>query len=259
VRVPGPSAWWLREAPLCDGVAPVATHRADAEAAVAQLYPVPAPPDLGDPGLLAALGVRGTVGELLAEPDGPGEVLERLADVDLTVGGEQVVALYRAVAALAPDRWPPPPEAVRVPAGAGSRVVAASDVTVVAQPHHLPLAGSVVLPGVAGVAELLEVRLWDADAVADPVGGVRRPVPVALRAWAPGVPDSYLEHDDLEVDGCAVTWWVTTDGEVHAATGEGLARALAWAGGSWHSRYELVALIEDPGRADELAVERAFD
>ena len=259
VTVPGPSAWWLREAPLFSGVPPVGTHRPDAEPPLAQLYPVPASADLGDDRLLAALGARGTVAELLAEPDGPAELLDRLADGDLTVSGEHSVGLYRAVAALGADRWPPPPSAVRIPAGTGSRVVAAAAVTVVAQPHHLPLAGGDVLPGLAEVAELLEVDLWDARAVAEPVGGVIRPVPEAAQSWLAGAPDTYTEHEDLEVGGRSVAWWVTADGAVHAATTEGLARALAWAGGSWRSRYELAALLADPDHADELAVERAFD
>ena len=258
VTVPGPSAWWLREAPLFDGVSPVGTHSADAELPLAQLYPVVAPPGLGEGRLARAIGVRSTLADLLAEPDGPGEVLDRLADADLQVSAEHTVGLYRAVAALDPDRWPTPPAAVRIPAGTGSRVVPAATVTVVARPHHLPLAGPDVLPGVADVAELLEVGLWDAEGAPDPVGGVSRAVPEVARSWLPDVPAVFTEHDDLEVGGRSVAWWVTDDGAVHAATTEGLARALAWAGGSWESRYELACLLADPDRADELATERAF-
>jgi hypothetical protein len=66
----------------------------------------------------------------------------------------------------------------------------------------------------------------------------------------------WVEHDDLLVDGVPVDWWVT-DGVPHAATGEGLARALAWAVGAWHLRHALAALLTDPAAAGRLALEDA--
>jgi hypothetical protein len=259
VSVPGPSAWWLREAPLFGGIPPVSSHRADAEPVVAALYPTTVPEGLADARLLAAIGVRGTVAEILAEPEGPAELLARLADPDLTVEADQVVAAYRALARLPEDRWPDPPDRVRVPSAGRSRVVGRAEVTVVTAPHHLPLAGDHALPGPPELAELLDADVWQERSAAGPSGGVERPVPDAVRTWLTGVPDSYTEHDDLRVDGQSVAWWVTAAGDVHASTVDGLARAIAWAASSWHSRHEIAALLDDPTRADELAAETAFD
>jgi hypothetical protein len=66
----------------------------------------------------------------------------------------------------------------------------------------------------------------------------------------------WVEHDDLLVDGVPVDWWVA-DGVPHAATSEGLARALAWAAGAWHLRHALAALLTDPAAAARLMLEDA--
>ena len=56
-----------------------------------------------------------------------------------------------------------------------------------------------------------------------------------------------------------IDWWVTDAGELHAATVDGLARALAWASGQWSRRFEIAAALEQPESAGAFAVERLYD
>jgi hypothetical protein len=73
----------------------------------------------------------------------------------------------------------------------------------------------------------------------------------------PGAPAHWVEHERLTVDGHEVDWWVDDDGTPHAATSDGLARALAWAAGRWPSRLLVAALLADPAAAADLAAEDA--
>ena len=59
-------------------------------------------------------------------------------------------------------------------------------------------------------------------------------------------PRSWHEHDQLTVGGAEVDWWVNPDGEVHAATMDGLARGLAWSAGRWDQRQDVAAVLADP-------------
>src|SRR5205807_2412382 len=88
--------------------------------------------------------------------------------------------------------------------------------------------------------------------------GAERPVPGEVRELLPGAPATYREHDDLVVDGVEVDWRYV-GGQVHAATVEGLARGLAWAADRWDRRFEVLVLLTDPDRADDLRAEREFD
>jgi hypothetical protein len=72
-------------------------------------------------------------------------------------------------------------------------------------------------------------------------------------------PQSYVEHEELVVDGVEIDWRLTNDGVLHAATLEGVAAGLAWAAGQWPRRFEVAALLEDPSRTRELARDRWFD
>jgi hypothetical protein len=45
----------------------------------------------------------------------------------------------------------------------------------------------------------------------------------------------------------------------HAATSDGLARALAWSTGAWGRRHLVAAVLADPADAVRLAVEAATD
>jgi hypothetical protein len=120
--------------------------------------------------------------------------------------------------------------------------VATSLADVAAAPMELPLIHSGADPSTA--------RPDDA--------GTTRPVPEVVRRLLPAAPATYAEHDELTVGGVTCDWWVA-DGTVHAATLDGLARGLAWASAHWEDRMLLAALLAEPGRADELLAERAFD
>jgi hypothetical protein len=56
-----------------------------------------------------------------------------------------------------------------------------------------------------------------------------------------------------------VSWWVGPDGSPHAATFDGLAKALAWSADRWDQRHVIRAVLSEPERADELLVDSAFD
>jgi hypothetical protein len=148
-----------------------------------------------------------------------------------------------------------------------SAVVPAGDALVVDDPRWLQrtdLGGLVVAPsqGAVALADLLDLDL--ASEAADgriTSSGVELDVPPAalelVRRNGPLGREPtvrWVEHDDLRVDGARVDWWVA-DGVPHASTGEGLARALAWAAGAWHLRHALAALLTDPAGAQRLLLE----
>ena len=74
-----------------------------------------------------------------------------------------------------------------------------------------------------------------------------------------GAPRSWHEHDQLTVGGSDVDWWVNPDGEVHAATMDGLARGLAWSAGRWDRRQDVAAVLADPRRAARVLAERDLE
>jgi len=75
----------------------------------------------------------------------------------------------------------------------------------------------------------------------------------------PEVPETYVEHEELVLDDEVETGWRVVDGEVHAATFDGLARALARAAGRWDRRHLIAALLAEPERAGGLAAESYFE
>jgi hypothetical protein len=168
------------------------------------------------------------------------------------------------------------PDAVRalVVDGGGSgglvtAVVPADAAVVVDDPRWLQrtdLGALVVAPSeqAEALADLLDLDLAS-DVAAGQVtsSGVEADVPAAALGLVRGNGSAghepvtrWVEHDDLLVDGVPVDWWVA-DGVPHAATTEGLARALAWAAGAWHLRHALAALLADPTDAGRLALEDA--
>ncbi|MEP6759779.1 MAG: hypothetical protein ABJA93_00245 [Sporichthyaceae bacterium] len=258
VDVPSYTAWWLRRHARLDGRTPgscMAAGSADLEG----LYDV-VDSDL-DPAFLTAIGVRTTLAALLAEPDGPDELLDRLADSDREVAPDQLRSLYVALAAVDPDRVSPP-EQVRVDP---MTVVGAEQAVVVDNPAHLQLSWTpaplvVSLSAAAGLADVLELptstaRLSGTTATA----GSSRSVPTEVGLVLGGAPDSWREHDQLTVDGHDIDWWVNPDGEVHAATMDGLARGLAWSAGRWDLRRDVAAVLADPGRVDDVLAERELE
>jgi hypothetical protein len=65
-------------------------------------------------------------------------------------------------------------------------------------------------------------------------------------------------HEELTVDGRAVSWWPADDGIDHVdGSPAALGRALAWRAGAWGRRQALAEAFAFPDRAGELAAEDA--
>lgn len=260
------TAWWLRGHPVLDGRRPAGLRAAGTDWLLSGLYESVDAGELTDAQVLRALGVRTSVAALLEEPGGVAELLTRLADPELPVGIGQLHGLYGALAGAGLDPQAVTlPEQLRAVVDREVTVVDAADAVVADAPDLMPLAtGRPLLPvaphAVAELATLLEVpRLSEAvPGAVSGDAGTEREVPEAVRALLPGAPDSYVEHDLLLVDGVETEWrW--TGGTLHAATLEGVAAGLAWAAGQWPRRFETAALLEDPDRVRELALERWYD
>ncbi|NVI93049.1 hypothetical protein [Actinomadura sp. BRA 177] len=247
VAVPSYTAWWLGRHPILDGRTP-AEFRLGGDDSLTGLYDV-APEGL-DERLLLALGVRTSLEELLEEPGGVQELLDRLADPDRSVTRPQLGTLWTALAD-APETAIEPPDHVRAIVDGEVEVVDAGDALVLDSPDLLPLLQGQPLVIVAQgrdtrLAELLDLPLAGDETPGDiEQEGDKRPVPDAVRAVLPDAPADYLAHDRLIVDGQDVPWW-TRDGEIHASGVNGLARALAWSTGNWTERLLIEAVLRDP-------------
>ncbi|KND36610.1 molecular chaperone Hsp90, partial [Streptomyces acidiscabies] len=212
-----------------------------------------------------ALGVRTSVSALLEEPGGGAELLERLADPDREVTPSQLHGLYGALADLDPEQVTLPDD-LRAVVDGSVDVVDAADAVVVDSPDLLPFTdGTPLLPvrptRAAELAELFQVRRLSESVTGEVDSeGAEHGVPdsVAL-LLGPRTPKSYVEHDELIVDGVEIDWRLTDGGVLHASTLEGVAAGLAWAAGQWPRRFEVAALLEDPSRTGELARDRWFD
>ncbi|MEU5994587.1 hypothetical protein ABZ806_36910 [Spirillospora sp. NPDC047418] len=247
VAVPSYTAWWLRRHPVLDGRRP-GEFRLGGDESLAGLYDI-APEGL-DERLLLALGVRTSLEELLDEPGGAQELLDRLADPGRRVTRAQSGALWTALAD-APDAVIEPPEHVRAIVDGEVEVVDAGDALVLDSPDLLPLLqGQPLVIAAQGrgarLAELLDLPLAGDEVPGEVESqGEKRSVPDAVRAVLPDAPVDYLAHDRLVVDGEDVPWW-TRDGEIHASGVHGLARALAWSTGNWGDRLLVEAVLHAP-------------
>ncbi|OMI33282.1 sacsin N-terminal ATP-binding-like domain-containing protein [Streptomyces sparsogenes] len=266
------TAWWLRGHPVLDGRRPAGLRAAGGDPLLAGLYEPVDAAGFEDEQVLRALGVRTSVAALLDEPGGAAELLARLADEDRPVTPAQLHALYGLLADLDPEQVTLPDE-LRAVVDGEPRVVDAADALVADAPDLMPLAeadGRALLPvrpaRAADVAELFQVRRLS-EAYPAPVVSQGEPheVPAAVRELLPGAPLSYVEHEELlveggaELDGRAELDWRYVDGTLHASTLEGVAAGLAWAAGQWARRFEVAALLEDLTRTEELARARWFD
>jgi hypothetical protein len=263
VDVPSYTAWWLRRRRVLGGRRPT-EFRLPGDDRLAGLY-ADAPPDCPT-SLVAALGVRTTLDRLLAEPGGPDELLDRLADPARPVSRAQLREVYQALAGVPLDRVRPP-DRVRAVLHGAVTVVLAVDAVVVDAPDLLPLLDDRPLLAVPwrlapALAEGIAVPL--ASAIVPGLvssEGAERPVPDAARealGASGAVPATYVEHDTLLVDGREVDWRVAGR-VVHAATVDGLARGLAWAAGRWERRWEVAEVLQDPERLPELLAEAELD
>ncbi|TDD26732.1 hypothetical protein E1287_36000 [Actinomadura sp. KC06] len=256
VAVPSYTAWWLRRHRVLDGRSP-GEFRLRGDEALAGLYDV-APAGF-DERLLLALGVRTSLADLLDEPGGAQELLDRLGDPARSVTRAQLGGLWTALADT-PDPAVEPPDHVRTVVDGDVEVVDAADALILDAPDVLPLLrGQPLVIAAQGrddrLAELLDLPL-----AGDEIPGVvqsegeKRPVPDAVRAVLPDAPADYLAHEHLIVDGQDVPWW-TRDGEVRASGVHGLARALAWSTGHWADRLMVEAVLRAPDALPDLLAE----
>jgi hypothetical protein len=257
--VPSYTAWWLGRHPVLGDRQPADLRVADADPLLAGLYDE-APRQL-DPAAARALGVRTSLAELLAEPGGADELLDRLADAGRPVTRAQLRALWTALPAAADVA---PPDQVRAVLGEEVVVADAADALILDAPDLWPLAAGrplVLAPHdqASRLADLLDLPLASEE-IAGLVEsqGESRPVPAIAAAVLQGAPPAYYAHDPLVVDGREVPWRFT-GGAVHAAGPAGLASGLAWASGRWPARHLIEALIRDPGAAARLLAEADLD
>ncbi|MFE1012289.1 sacsin N-terminal ATP-binding-like domain-containing protein [Streptomyces sp. NPDC058794] len=259
------TAWWLRGHPVLGGRRPAGLRAAGGDPLLRGLYDEADASGFEDEQVLRALGVRTSVAALLDEPGGAAELLDRLADPERPVTAAQLHALYGALADLDPEQVTLPDE-VRAVVDGRVEVVDAADAVVVDSPDLLPFTTGVPLLPVrparaAELAELFQVRrLSESVTGAVDSEGTEHDVPEPVRVLLGArTPASYVEHEELVVDGVEIDWRVTDDGALHAATLEGVAAGLAWAAGQWPRRFEVAALLEDESRTEELARDRWFD
>ncbi|MGW0208620.1 sacsin N-terminal ATP-binding-like domain-containing protein [Streptomyces sp. NPDC003233] len=259
------TAWWLRGHPVLDGRRPAGLLAAGGDPLLRGLYDEADATGFEDEQVLRALGVRTSVAALLDEPGGAAELLDRLADPDRPVTAAQLHGLYGALAELDPEQVTLPDE-LRAVVDGRVEVVDAGEAVVVDSPDLLPFTGGVALLPVrpsraAELAELFQVRRLSESVTGEVHSeGTEHDVPESVRVLlGPGTPGTYVEHEELVVDGVEIDWRLTDDGVLHAATLEGVAAGLAWAAGQWPRRFEVAALLEDPSRTEELARDRWFD
>lgn len=265
VLIPSYTAWWLRTRSLLQG-RPPGEWSVEGADGLAGLYDVMAAPPGVDPVVLRAAGVRVSLSAVLGEPGGADELLDRLAEPGREVPAETLSMLYGALALVDPQDVTPP-DRVRVRSGDVVEVVDAADVVVVDAPHHLQLLWAtpplvVPLSEAAGLAQVLDVELSSQRVGAPVLGGEKRVMPAAVRRVLAAAPEHWWEDEAITVDGTDVAWWVTDEGEVHAATVDGLARGLAWVAGRWDARLVVAAVLDardDVARVDELVAETLLD
>ncbi|MGP4026524.1 sacsin N-terminal ATP-binding-like domain-containing protein [Actinomadura sp. 3N407] len=256
VAVPSYTAWWLSRHRVLDGRRP-GEFRLGGDESLTGLYDV-APEGL-DERLLLALGVRTSLVDLLDEPGGPQELLDRLGDPGRSVTRVQLGGLWTALAD-APEAVVEPPDHVRAVVDGEAEVVDAADALVLDGPDVLPLLQGQPLVIAAQGRDARLAELLDLPLAGDEVPGIvqsageKRSVPEAVSAVLPDAPAHYLAHERLIVDGQDVPWW-TRDGEIHASGAGGLARALAWATGNWAGRLMAEAVLRDPGALPVLLAE----
>jgi hypothetical protein len=263
--VPSYAAWWIRDHVLLDDGEPLAGRAdPDAEPVLAQfLDQAPAWTAGLDPEVRTAVGLVREVGDL--DADGIDLLLERLADPEREVDEATILRLWSRLGTL--SLFPgDAPEHVRVLANDGqTRVTDSDSAVVVDSPMWLQredLGGFVVASGAAadGLSDLFDVPM--AQEVAEGTidsEGTAADVPHLVRELVPEVPPTWWEHEELTVDGVEVSWWVDAEGAPHAATFDGLAKALAWSSGHWPQRHQIRAVLNEPHRTSELLTDAAYD
>jgi hypothetical protein len=259
--VPPYTAWWLRRHVTLAGRRPAGLRAADSDPLLAGLYDdLAAVPSgvLADPAIARALGVRTSLADLLTEPGGVDELLTRLADEARPVSRPQLRALWSALATadLTPDDITPPDQ-IRAIRGTEIIVASADDVLILDAPDLWPLVADQPLvlgqhTAASRLADLLDLPLASEEVpgVIESTGEPRL-VPEIVGSVLRTAPETYQSHDKLVVDGVEIPWRYR-DGDIHAATPEGLACGLAWVTGRWQARHVLTALLTSPDEAPRL-------
>jgi hypothetical protein len=215
-----------------------------------------------DETFLRAVGVRGSLDEVLDDPLAAGDLLERLADDARTLDAPALASVYAAIARHGGPANPPARLAARL---AGRTVVVdAPEAVVVDAPDLLPLLGArPVLPVDArlarDLADALDVLLASELASFEIVGQ-----PSTTQKWAevPGVVralqragldepptarvQAYQTLSVFGVDGVLVdVGWRATDDTDHVLLGDSaaLGRALAWRTNQWHARAAMAEAL----------------
>ncbi|MEV4321886.1 hypothetical protein AB0J37_06645 [Microbispora rosea] len=262
VEVPSYTAWWLSRHQVLGGRRPTELRLPTGDPLLFGLYGE-APAGI-DADALKMIGVRSTLAELLDSHGGPEELLDLLADSSLEVDRAQLRSLWIALAAVDPARVSPP-EAVRVVLKGtvtvadvedGPVVVEAPDLLAMVEDRPLVLAPFDLAEALSEVLDLPLAGEVVTGAVTS--AGTEKPVPPEVRSLLPGAPATYVEHDELLVDGRPVPWRFF-EGAVHATGVDGLARGLAWAAGQWGDRLAVAALLRDPARVPLLLAEADLD
>jgi hypothetical protein len=259
VSVPSYTRWWLSAYVRLDGH-PVNHYRsANADPVVTALWdPLP---HAVEPAMAEAIGVRTSLRDLLSQRGGADALLGRLADESREVPASVLLPAYGALADADPEQVAPP-ALVRVPKGATTVVVDATEAVVADAPYWAQLADVPLIPAAPdraeALADVLDLPLaGERYEVARPGNGAETAVPASVRAILSAAPQSYVEHDELHVAGHAVTWWVV-DGVIHACTLDGVARGLAWVCGRWGDRFLIAEALRDPDAVPTLLAEEAF-
>ncbi|KAB2342053.1 sacsin N-terminal ATP-binding-like domain-containing protein [Actinomadura rudentiformis] len=257
VTVPSYTAWWLARHPVLNGRRPGELRFASGSAPpfasgseeLAGLYEVVSG-DL-DREVLLALGVRTSLAQLLAEPGGAQELLDRMGDPSRTVARDQLSTLWTALADLPEDVRVRPPERVRAVVDGEVEVAEAPDALILDRPDLLPLlAGQPLIIAAHGRAERL-AEVLDLPVASEEVPGVLGStgevhlVPQDVFAVLPDAPETYMAHVGLLVNGMPVPWWYQ-NGVIHASGLAGLARGLAWSCERWEDRFFLEAVLREP-------------
>ncbi|TDD60399.1 hypothetical protein E1263_11375 [Kribbella antibiotica] len=263
--VPSYSAWWIRERVLLENGEPLA-GRADPDADPVLAAFLDAAPEWTrglDPEVRAAVGLVRQVGDL--DADGISLVLERLADPEQEIAESDLLRFWRQLGTL-PLFPGDAPEKVRVLGEDGWTEVVDAEAAVVADNpmwlQRADLGGFVLASGAAadGLSDLLDVPLAHEVAEGKIDGtGTAADVPDLVFEFVPEAPAVWWEHEELTVDGVEVSWWVDADGAPHAATFDGLAKALAWASSRWDRRHVIRAVLNEPDRTSELLADAAYD
>jgi len=257
-QVPSYTRWWLSTRPVFGGRSAGELALPGADPLLAGLYD-PAP-DLADPALLAALGARCSLADVLVDPAAAADLADRLGDAARDVSRSQARALYAALAAHLGDLPDPPapPLSVRAVHGGSLVVVPAGAAVLIDAPDLVPLVERPVVPAPASCAPALHRVLGV------PLAGSLGSFPVSGKGEERAVPidgpwpGTYRHVADLRVGGTPVSWRVT-DGVVYARDAGGLARGLAWAAGRWELRHALAERLTRPAEVALLDAEDDLD